>query len=149
MMNNVSLNGRLTRDPELRFTPSGTAVCSFTMAVARDYKDDSGERPADFPGVVVWGQQAESVANYVKKGHMVGVTGRIETRNYENNEGVTVWVTEVKADQVYFMEPKQQDEPESPSRGQQSQRQGTNNRSRTTGNRTTGSRSTGNRNDPF
>lgn len=144
MLNSVSVNGRLTREPELRFTPSGTAVCNFNVAVQRDYKDDNGERPADFPDVVVWGPQAESTANFVKKGHLVGVQGRLETRRYENSEGQMVYVTEINASQVYFLEPKAQTEPSTdanPGRQQnqrqQGQRQGGNNRStgRTTGNR--------------
>ncbi|OFI05383.1 single-stranded DNA-binding protein A [Clostridium acetireducens DSM 10703] len=101
-MNRVVLIGRLTKDPELRFTPgNGTAVTTFTLAVNRRFSQ-SGE--ADFIPIVVWGKQAESTANYMSKGKLVGVGGRIQTRNYEAKDGTRRYVTEVIADEVQFLE---------------------------------------------
>lgn len=103
-MNKVVLIGRLTKDPELRFTPgNGTAVASFTLAVDRKYKKD-GQQEADFIPIVVWGKQAESTANYVTKGKLVGVSGRIQTRSYDAKDGNKRYVTEVVADEVQFLE---------------------------------------------
>ncbi|WP_077616648.1 single-stranded DNA-binding protein [Caenibacillus caldisaponilyticus] len=106
MINRVILVGRLTRDPELRYTPSGVAVANFTIAVNRPFTNQEGEREADFIQVVVWRRQAENTANFVRKGSLVGVDGRLQTRSYENNEGRRVYVTEVVADSVQFLEPK-------------------------------------------
>lgn len=102
-LNQATLIGRLTKDPELRYTPSGVAVAQFTLAVDRPFTNQSGEREADFIPVVVWKAVAENVANYVKKGHQVAVTGRIQVRNYENNEGRRVYVTEVVGQNVQFL----------------------------------------------
>lgn len=102
MLNRVILIGRLTRDPDLRYTPSGVAVTQFTVAVDRQFK--SGDQEADFIPVVVWRQLAETCANYLKKGRLVAAEGRIQVRNYENNEGKKVYVTEVIADNVRFLE---------------------------------------------
>ena len=85
MINNVVLVGRMTRDAELRYTPQNQAVATFTLAVNRNFKNQSGEREADFINVVIWRQQAENLANWAKKGALIGVTGRIQTRNYENH----------------------------------------------------------------
>ncbi|GGG08742.1 single-stranded DNA-binding protein [Paenibacillus aceti] len=104
MLNRVILIGRLTRDPELRYTPSGVAVTQFTVAVDRPFTSQSGEREADFIPVVTWRQLAETCANYLRKGRLVAVEGRIQVRNYENNEGKRVYVTEVIADNVRFLE---------------------------------------------
>jgi single-strand DNA-binding protein len=102
LLNRVVLIGRLTKDPELRFTPgNGTAVTTFTLAVNRRFSQ-SGE--ADFIPIVVWGKQAESTANYMSKGKLVGVGGRIQTRNYEAKDGTRRYVTEVIADEVQFLE---------------------------------------------
>lgn len=106
MINRVVLVGRLTRDPELRYTPSGVPVSSFTLAVNRTFTNQQGEREADFINCVVWRKTAENVANYLRKGSLVGVEGRIQTRSYENQEGRKVYVTEVVADSVQFLEPK-------------------------------------------
>lgn len=103
MLNRVILIGRLTRDPDLRYTPSGVAVTQFTIAVDRPFTQ-GGEREADFIPVVTWRQLAETCANYLKKGRLVAVEGRIQVRNYENNEGKKVYVTEVIADNVRFLE---------------------------------------------
>ncbi|PRR80336.1 Single-stranded DNA-binding protein ssb [Clostridium liquoris] len=103
-MNKVVIIGRLTKDPELKFTPgAGTAVTTFTLAVDRRFSKD-GTREADFIPVVVWGKQAESTANYMSKGKLIGVSGRIQTRNYEGKDGIRRYVTEVVADEVQFLE---------------------------------------------
>ncbi|EEP9900984.1 single-stranded DNA-binding protein [Listeria monocytogenes] len=105
MMNRVMLVGRLTKDPELRYTPAGVAVATFTLAVNRTFTNQNGEREADFIQCVVWRKPAENVANFLKKGSMAGVDGRIQTRNYEDNDGKRVFVTEVVAESVQFLEP--------------------------------------------
>ena len=103
-MNKVILIGRLTKDPELTFIPkSGAAVTKFTLAVDRRFKKE-GQQQTDFIQVVVWGKQAEATANYVSKGKLVGVSGRIETRNYEAKDGTKRYVTEVVAEEVQFLE---------------------------------------------
>lgn len=104
MLNRVILIGRLTRDPELRYTPAGVAVTQFTLAVDRPFTAQGGEREADFIPVVTWRQLAETCANYLRKGRLTAVEGRIQVRNYENNEGKRVYVTEVIADNVRFLE---------------------------------------------
>jgi single-strand DNA-binding protein len=101
MLNRVLLVGRLTRDCELRYSQSGKAVGNFTLAVNRSYDKEQ----ADFPNVVCFGKLAENTANYTRKGSLVGVDGRIQTRSYEK-DGRTVYVTEVVADSVQFLEPK-------------------------------------------
>ncbi|MBP3039996.1 single-stranded DNA-binding protein [Bacillaceae bacterium Marseille-Q3522] len=106
MMNRVVLVGRLTRDPELRYTPSGVPVASFTLAVNRNFTNQQGEREADFINCVVWRRPAENVANFLKKGSLAGVDGRIQTRNYEGQDGRRVYVTEVLAESVQFLEPR-------------------------------------------
>lgn len=105
-MNRVILVGRLTKDPELRYTPSGVAVATFTLAVNRAFTSQSGEREADFINCVVWRRPAENVANFLKKGSLAGVDGRLQTRNYEGQDGRRVYVTEVVAESVQFLEPK-------------------------------------------
>lgn len=103
-MNKVVLIGRLTRDPELKFTPgTGTAVATFTLAVDRR-ASKSGQKEADFIPIVVWGKQAESTANYMSKGKLMGVSGRIQTRSYDAKDGTKRYVTEVVADEVQFLE---------------------------------------------
>lgn len=103
MLNRAILIGRLTKEPELRYTPTGVAVCQFTLAVDRTFQNN-GEKEADFIPVVVWRQLAETCANYLHKGRLTAVEGRIQVRNYENNEGKKVYVTEVIADNVRFLE---------------------------------------------
>ncbi|MDF2939086.1 MAG: single-stranded DNA-binding protein, partial [Paenibacillaceae bacterium] len=93
MLNRVILIGRLTRDPELRYTPQGVAVTQFTLAVDRPFSNNQNEREADFIPVVTWRQLAETCANYLRKGRLAAVEGRIQVRNYENNEGRKVYVT--------------------------------------------------------
>ncbi|CAG7654114.1 single-stranded DNA-binding protein [Paenibacillus allorhizosphaerae] len=104
MLNRVILIGRLTRDPELRYTPAGVAVTQFTLAVDRPFSSNQGQREADFIPVVTWRQLAETCANYLRKGRLAAVEGRIQVRNYDNNEGRRVYVTEVIADNVRFLE---------------------------------------------
>lgn len=103
-INNVVLVGRVVRDPELRSTAQGVANVSFTLAVNRNYKNDQGQREADFISVVIWRKQAELFAQYATKGVLIGVTGRIQTRNYENQQGQRVYVTEVVADNFQLLE---------------------------------------------
>ena len=106
MINRVILVGRLTKDPEYRQTQSGVSTATFTLAVNRTFKNKNGEREADFINVVVFRQQAENVSKYLSKGSLTGVDGRIQSRSYENQEGRRVFVTEVIADNVHFLEPK-------------------------------------------
>lgn len=106
MINRAVLVGRLTKDPELRYTPNGVAVCRFTLAVNRTFADQSGERQADFINIVVWRKQAENSANFLKKGSLAGIEGRIQTGSYEGNDGKRVYTTEVVADSVQFLEPR-------------------------------------------
>ncbi len=106
MMNRVVLVGRLTKDPELRYTPNGVAVASFTLAVNRTFTNQQGEREADFINCVIWRKPAENVANFLKKGSLAGVDGRIQTRSYDGQDGKRVYVTEVLAESVQFLEPR-------------------------------------------
>jgi len=104
MLNSTCLVGRLTKDAELRYTPNNQAVATFTLAVNRQFKNQNGEREADFINCVIWRQQAENLANWAKKGALIGITGRIQTRNYENQQGQLVYVTEVVADNFQLLE---------------------------------------------
>ncbi|HEO2983124.1 TPA: single-stranded DNA-binding protein, partial [Streptococcus agalactiae] len=104
MINNIVLVGRMTKDAELRYTPSNQAVATFSLAVNRNFKNQSGEREADFINCVIWRQQAENLANWAKKGALVGITGRIQTRNYENQQGQRIYVTEVVAENFQLLE---------------------------------------------
>ena len=103
MLNSIVLIGRLTADPDLRYLPNnGSAVATFKLAVARQFKKDE----TDFIPIVTWQKQAENCANYLKKGSQCAVQGRLQTRNYENKEGRKVYVTEIVADRVEFLDPK-------------------------------------------
>ena len=104
MMNSVCLVGRMTRDAELKYTGNNIAVASFSLAVNRNFKDANGEREADFINCVIWRQQAENLANWAKKGALIGITGRIQTRSYENQQGQRVYVTEVVAENFQMLE---------------------------------------------
>ena len=104
MINRVVLVGRMTRDPELRRTPQGDAVTSFTLAVNRNYTSRDGQQQADFINCVVWRKPAENVERYCSKGSLVGVEGRIQTRSYDNSQGQKVYVVEVICDSVQFLE---------------------------------------------
>ncbi|MEE0435947.1 MAG: single-stranded DNA-binding protein [Peptococcaceae bacterium] len=102
-MNKVILIGRLTADPELRYTPNGAAVCSFRIAVDRPFTSQGGEREADFINIVVWNKAAENTAKYMSKGRQIAVEGRLQIRSYDGNDGQRRWVTEVVADRVEFL----------------------------------------------
>ncbi|HHQ7788908.1 TPA: single-stranded DNA-binding protein [Streptococcus pneumoniae] len=104
MINNVVLVGRLTRDAELRYTQSNIAVATFTLAVNRPFKNEAGEREADFINCVIWRQSAENLVNWAKKGSLIGVTGVIQTRSYDNQQGQRVYVTEVVASNFQLLE---------------------------------------------
>lgn len=106
MINNVVLVGRLTRDPELRYTPSNVVVATFSLAVNRNFKNQAGDYEADFISCIMWRQQAENFANWLKKGALVGITGRIQTRSYDNQQGQRVYVTEVVAESFQILEKK-------------------------------------------
>lgn len=107
MLNSVAMTGRLTKDVDLRFTKSGTAVGSFTLAVDRQFKSKSGERETDFVNCQVWRKSAENFANFTHKGALVGIQGRIQTRTYDDKNGNKVFVTEVIVDSFALLEPKQ------------------------------------------
>ena len=117
MINNVVLVGRTTKDPELRYTPSNVAVATFSLAVNRTFKDANGEREADFINCVIWRQQAENLANWAKKGALIGITGRIQTRSYENQQGQRVYVTEVVAENFQMLESRAAREGSSANQG--------------------------------
>lgn len=107
MINRVVLTGRLTRDLELRRTQSGTSVVSFTLAVDRNFRRE-GQPEADFINCVAWNRQAETMAQYLHRGSLIGVDGRLQTRNYENQQGQRVYVTEVVVDNFTFLESRAQ-----------------------------------------
>ena len=102
-MNKVFLIGRLTRDPELRYTGNNTPVATFSLAVNRNFSNQQGEREADFINIVVWRKQAENVKNYLSQGSQVAIDGRIQTRSYDDKDGQKRYVTEVVADNVEFL----------------------------------------------
>lgn len=104
MLNRVILIGRLTADPELRYTPNGVGVCTFTLAVNRSFSNQAGERAADFIDIVTWRQLAETCANYLGKGRLVAIEGRIQVRSYETQDGQKRKAVEVVADSVKFLE---------------------------------------------
>lgn len=104
MINNVVLIGRLTADPDLRKTPSNVSALQGTLAVNRNFKNQNGEREADFINFQAWRNTADIIAAYCGKGSLIGITGRIQTRNYENQQGQRVYVTEVVADSVTLLE---------------------------------------------
>ena len=108
MINNVTLVGRLTKDVELKYTPANQAVAQFVLAVNRTFKNANGEREADFINCVIWRQSAENFAKWAKKGALIGITGRIQTRNYENQQGQRVYVTEVIAENFQMLESRNQ-----------------------------------------
>lgn len=104
-MNRVNLVGRLTKEPDLRYTPSGVAVATFTLAVNRPMAKE-GQQSADFIPCVVWRKPAENLANFIGKGALIGVEGKNQTRSYDGTDGKKVYVMEVVADQIHFLEPK-------------------------------------------
>ncbi len=114
MINQVTLVGRLTRDPDLRVTTEGTPVTHVTIAVNRHYKNQNGQIEADFVQCTLWRKAAENTVKFCRKGSVVGVTGRIQTRNYENSEGRKVYVTEVVAEAIQFLGKKTPESEEEP-----------------------------------
>jgi single-strand DNA-binding protein len=146
MLNRVILIGRLTKDPELRYTPAGVAVAQFTLAVDRPFSKEQGEREADFIPVVTWRQLAETCANYLRKGRLAAVEGRMQVRNYENNEGRRVYVTEVIADNVRFLESPNRDG--GGGQGRDDKSGGSGGGSRSTGSGNSGNNGNNNQ-DPF
>lgn len=106
MINSVALNGRLTRDVDLRYTTSGIAVGQFTLAVDRRFKSKSGNRETDFISCQIWRKSAENLANYAHKGSLIGIEGRIQTRTYDNKQGQKVYVTEVIAENFSLLDSK-------------------------------------------
>lgn len=120
MINNTVIVGRLTKDTELRYTGSGIAVASFTVAVERSYTNGNGERETDFINVIAWRKTAEIISNFTTKGSLVGITGRIQTRNYTNNEGRKVYITELVCENFQMLEPKSVTEARKENRGNHS-----------------------------
>jgi single-strand DNA-binding protein len=112
-MNKVVLIGRLTKDPELRYTQSNIANTTFSIAVDRQYTTQEGKKETDYINIVVWRKQAENVKKYCLKGHLVAVSGSIQTRTYDDKDGKKVYVTEVIADNVQFLESKKVEQQES------------------------------------
>ena len=110
MINNVTVVGRLTRAVDLRYTSNGTAYASFTLATDRDFKNQNGEKETDFINCVMWRKPAENLANYTKKGSLIGIEGRIQTRNYDNQQGQRVYVTEVLTEKFSFLESAKKDD---------------------------------------
>lgn len=103
-MNQIIVLGRLTKDPEVRYTPSQKVVCSFTLAVDRPYRNENGEREADFIPVTVWGKTAEMCGNSLAKGHRLLVEGRLQIRNFDGKDGAKHWVAEIVARNIEFIE---------------------------------------------
>lgn len=107
-MNKVFLIGRLTRNPELRYTESNIPVAMFTLAINRSFTNNDGDREADFINIVVWNKKAENVSKYLSKGSRVAIDGRIQTRSYDGDDGKKRYITEVVANQVEFLESKKE-----------------------------------------
>ena len=123
MINNLTLIGRLTKDVELKYTPANQAVAQFTLAVNRTFKNANGERESDFINCVIWRKSAENFANFVKKGALIGITGRIQTRNYENQQGQRVYITEVIAENFQMLESRNQQQEQQQAQPQQATQQ--------------------------
>ncbi|AGR64359.1 single-stranded DNA-binding protein [Lactobacillus reuteri] len=114
MINRVILTGRLTNNPELKYTTSGNAVATFNLAVNRQFKNQNGEREADFIRCIIWRKSAENLTNFTHKGSLIGVEGRIQTRSYENQQGQRVYVTEVIVDSFALLESRQDNQQGAP-----------------------------------
>lgn len=145
MINRVVLVGRLTRDPELKYTANGAAVASFTLAVNRQFTNSQGEREADFIGCIIWRKAAENFANFTKKGSLVGIDGRIQTRNYENKQGQRVYVTEVVAENFSLLESRK----DNSNNNTNSNQSPSYNQSKNSSNSNSSSNSKPNMSDPF
>ena len=113
-MNTVQLVGRLTRDVDLKFTQSGEAVANFTIAVNRNFTNQQGEREADFINCVIWRKSAENLANFTRKGSLIGLDGRLQTRSYDNQQGQRVYVTEVVVNHFDLLEKKPENQQQAP-----------------------------------
>lgn len=120
MINNVTLTGRITKDLEKHQTNKGTSVVNFSLAVDRRFKGSNGNREADFISIQAWGMTADLLCKYCGKGSLIGIEGRIQTRNYENNQGQRVYVTEVVAENVTFLDSKKKNNDQSQQGGYQS-----------------------------
>lgn len=120
MINNVVLTGRITKDLEKKETGKGTSVVNFSLAVDRRFKGSNGNREADFISIQAWGMTADLLCKYCGKGSLIGIEGRIQTRNYENNQGQRVYVTEVVAENVTFLDSKKNNNDQSQQGGYQS-----------------------------
>ncbi len=124
MINTVALTGRLTRDPELNYTGNGIAVVNFRLAVNRSFKNANGEREADFINCQAWRKTAEIISENLNKGSLIGVEGRIQTRNYQDNDGKTIYITEVVVDNLTFLESKSSNRQGQSNMGQSNNYQG-------------------------
>ena len=133
-LNVVTLTGRLTKDLDLRYTSTGTAVASFSMAVDRQSKNANGEKETDFINVVAWRKTAETLAEHTRKGSLIGIVGRIQTRNYEGNDNKRVYVTEVVADSFTFLDSKKQADSNGSGNNQGSYQGNSNNRTQASNN---------------
>ncbi|TPR53182.1 single-stranded DNA-binding protein [Apilactobacillus kunkeei] len=120
MINRTVLTGRLTDDIDLRYTPSGSAVGNFRLAVNRRFTNQNGEREADFINCVVWKKTAENLANFTHKGTLIGVDGRIQTRTYDDKDGKKVYITEVVVEQFALLEPRQDNQVQQPQQNNMS-----------------------------
>lgn len=118
MLNKVILVGRLVKDPELRYTSNNRGVCQFTIAVNRPFTSESGEKKADFINCVTWDKQAENLAKYQKKGNQIALEGRIFTRSYDNKEGKKVYVTEILASNISYLDSKKDNEADTSNQAQ-------------------------------
>ena len=151
MINNTVLTGRLVQDPELKYTGSGVAVISFRLAVNRNFTNANGEREADFINCQAWRGTAEVIANNLNKGSLIGVEGRIQTRNYQDNDNKTVYITEVVVDTVTFLEPRAESQNNNNQQNSVSNNQYNQNMGQTTQNQTQNNQFTGQGldSDPF
>lgn len=151
MINNTVLTGRLVQDPELKYTGSGVAVISFRLAVNRNFTNANGEREADFINCQAWRGTAEVIANNLNKGSLIGVEGRIQTRNYQDNDNKTVYITEVVVDTVTFLEPRAESQNNNYQQNSVSNNQYNQNMGQTTQNQTQNNQFTGQGmdDDPF
>ena len=140
MINRTVLVGRLTRDPELKHTANNAAVVSFTLAVNRQFTNSQGEREADFINCVIWRKAAENFAKFTSKGSLVGIDGRLQTRNYENKQGQRVYVTEVVAENFSLLESKNVNSSDNTNNNPNNQYSNSNNQSNNSNN---------NMSDPF
>jgi single-strand DNA-binding protein len=154
MINQVALTGHLTRDVDLRYTQGGTAVGSFTLAVQRSFTNKDGQREADFINCIIWRKSAENLSNFVHKGSLLGVQGRMQTRSYDNKDGQRVFITEVVVENFALLEPRSanQHREQAPATPQQVQngttQQQTGNYTQQTQNATTSTQTT-NASNPF